>query len=379
MWSSTLAAMGHLFKVFQTWLVLVVGRFGQRLRVLIWLSSLLCAFGVAGCAPAVPASRPIPKERVFNVCWKPPELGPGVYFDFPTESGLAASTSGEEDPAHIRYVFKYAEDGPTKNLRLLPLSRVDAWCPHIPQPSILEVPAFEPEPAPCPVPVSIEERLSDARLLFGQTSDVPIRSPFFCDKQPRVAYSVEELISLRARNVAFHLGFENAYVLGKAVTIGAAESQAVINKSDSWLKRALTSDPGSLEQIQQRMADALNTIEPLPEYDDPILDGLVMAGYQAGFEQGKFEVEAKLFAIDVGVMLVEFALLEVALGPLGGARLLASAVSKGAKALTTAVKRLENIPIFIPIATNGVGDSFGLARSSLPFRRRRIGIVWRKR
>ncbi|MBK9266783.1 MAG: AHH domain-containing protein [Polyangiaceae bacterium] len=103
------------------------------------------------------------------------------------------------------------------------------------------------------------------------------------------------------------------------------------------------------------MADALNTIEPLPEYDDPILDGLVMAGYQAGFEHGKFEVEAKLFAIDVGVMLIEFALLEVALGPLGGARLLASAVSKGAKALTTAVKRLENIPIFIPGATNGVG------------------------
>ncbi|MBK9266784.1 MAG: hypothetical protein IPM54_44250 [Polyangiaceae bacterium] len=228
--------MGHLFKIFQACLVLVAGRLRQRLLVLVWLSSLLCAFGIAGCGSTVPESRSIPPERVFNVCWKPPELGPGVYFDFRTEDGVAVATSGEENPRHIKYVFKYAEDAPASNLRLLPLSRVDAWCPHIPQPSILEVPAFEPEPEPCIVPVSIEERLSDARLLFGQTSDVPIRSPFFCDKQPRVAYTVEELISLRTRNVAFHLGFEHAYVLGKAVTLGAAESQAVINKSDSWFE-----------------------------------------------------------------------------------------------------------------------------------------------
>jgi hypothetical protein len=66
-------------------------------------------------------------------------------------------------------------------------------------------------------------------------------------------------------------------------------------------------------------------------------------------------VEAKLFAIDVGVMLIEFAALEVALGPLGGAKFLASAASKGTKALAAAVSRLKNIPIFIPGAAGGAG------------------------
>jgi hypothetical protein len=74
--------------------------------------------------------------------------------------------------------------------------------------------------------------------------------------------------------------------------------QAVINKSDSWLKKVLTSDPGTLEQIQQRVADALNSIEAPPEYDDPILDSLSLSGFELGFENGKFEVKAKLFAID---------------------------------------------------------------------------------
>lgn len=47
--------------------------------------------------------------------------------------------------------------------------------------------------------------------------------------------------------------------------------------------------------------------------------------------------------------------MEVALGPLGGANALASAASKGGRALAKAVKRLENIPIFIPGAAGGVG------------------------
>ncbi|MBK9263145.1 MAG: hypothetical protein IPM54_25495 [Polyangiaceae bacterium] len=178
--------------------------------------------------------------------------------------------------------------------------------------------AFEPDPAPCPVPVSLEERPSDARLLFGQASNPPIRSPFFCDQQPRGVHG-GRIDVVAGSHLAYQSAYDQAYKTGKALALAEAEMQAVINKSDSWLKRALTSDPGTIEQIQQRVTDALNSIEPLPEYDDPTLESLAWAGYQAGFENGKFEVEAKLFAIDAGVMLIEFALLEVAMGPLGGA------------------------------------------------------------
>ena len=142
-----------------------------------------------------------------------------------------------------------------------------------------------------------------------------------------------------------------------ALTQAEADMQAVRNNERGWLKRAFTSDPGTLEQIQQRVANTLNSIEAPPEYDDPELDCLASLGFHIGFDNGKFEVEAKLFAIDVGVMLVEFAAMEVALGPLGGAKFLASAVSKGTKAMTAAVSRLKNIPIFIPGAAGGIGGA----------------------
>jgi hypothetical protein len=82
---------------------------------------------------------------------------------------------------------------------------------------------------------------------------------------------------------------------------------------------------------------------------------LAMAGYQAGFEDGQFDVEAKLFAIDAGILILEVVAMEVALGPLGGAKFLASAVSKGTKALKAAFVRVGDIPIFIPGAAGGAG------------------------
>ncbi|MBK9262149.1 MAG: hypothetical protein IPM54_20390 [Polyangiaceae bacterium] len=346
-----MAVMQHLLKLFS---VALLSLFRRLPHLLVWLTSVLCALWATGCASAVPVSRSIPPERVFNVCWKPPELGPGVYFDFRTEDGVAASTSGEEDPRHIKYVYKYDADAPASHLRLLPLSRVDAWCPHIPQPSILEVPAFEPEPEPCIVP------RSDAQHLLGQTSEVPIRSPFLCDKQPRMAFTPQELMLMRARNLAYQSAYDLANKNGKAYAYAAAEMEELLNKDASWLKRAFTSDPGKLEEIQKRITDALNSIEELPEYSDPGLDSLAMAGYQLGFENGKFEVEAKLFAIDAGILILEVVALEIALGPLGGAKLLASAATKGTKAMKAAFTRVGNIPIFIPGATNGLG---GLVRA----------------
>jgi hypothetical protein len=200
--------------------------------------------------------------------------------------------------------------------------------------------------------------------------------------------TTQEAILLRNKIEAWQESYNYAHKTKMALTYGEAKTEAVINKSDSWLKQALTSDPGSIEQIQQQLADTLNSIEEPPTYDDPILEGIALAGFNAGYDDGKFEVEAKLFAIDAGVMLIEFAAMEIALGPLGGAKLIASAVTKGAKvatvvagkgsqllnvattkggqALMAAMKRLENIPIFIPGAAGGAGGAVRLGAITKP-------------
>jgi A nuclease family of the HNH/ENDO VII superfamily with conserved AHH len=138
----------------------------------------------------------------------------------------------------------------------------------------------------------------------------------------------------------------------------------VINNDDGWLKRLFLSDPGTLEEIQERVAKQLDSIEPPPEYNNKYVDLAALSGFRVGFEDGKFEVEDKLYLIDVGVTLIEFAVLEIATAGVGGVAATAAragvkaakvATSAGSKALVAAMNRLENVPIFIPVATGGVG------------------------
>jgi hypothetical protein len=167
--------------------------------------------------------------------------------------------------------------------------------------------------------------------------------------------TTQEAILLRNKIEAWQEARDYAHKTSMALTIAKAQTEEVNSKGGSWLKHAFTSDPGTIEQIELRLANTLNSIGEPPEFDDPILEIIAMKGFYEGFDSGEFEVEANLFAIDTAVMLIEFAAMEIALGPLGGAKFLASAVSKGSKALKAAMVRLGDIPIFIPGAAGGAG------------------------
>lgn len=347
----------------------------------------MSSFVVVGCGPTMNemAALQIPKERVRNVCWKPAELtDDDDLFAFPSDDGMAVPL---KDRLGFRralsgggLVFRYNEAAPVRNLKLLPLSRAgDAWCTRIPRPT---EEAIQKLLDPCGAAASVADNAPAMKNLLGQTEQ-STRSPFFCDQRPRMAPTTQESISLLQRNNAYQGAYEQAEKIAKALTKAEAEMQAVINKSDGWLKRALTEDPGSIEQIQQRVADQLNLIEAPAEYDELYLEMLALAGYNAGFANGKFDVQAKLFAIDAGIFVLELIALEVALGPLGGAKAIVSVVGKGAKAVTmvaakssellaltstkggqalaAAMKRLENIPIFIPGAAGGMGAATTVA------------------
>jgi hypothetical protein len=167
--------------------------------------------------------------------------------------------------------------------------------------------------------------------------------------------TTQEAILLRNKIEAWQEARDYAHKTSMALTIAKAQTDEVNSKGGSWLKHAFTSDPGTIEQIELRLANTLNSIGDPPVFNDRGLELIAMRGFYEGFDSGEFEVEANLLAIDTAVMLIEFAAMEIALGPLGGAKFLASAVSKGTKALSAAVARLGEIPIFLPIAAGGGG------------------------
>ncbi len=329
---------------------------------------LLSACSVAGGSSMLPPMH-IPQSRVHEVCWKPSELDAvadttdttdtgetGEYFVLVDGEGAAVSSKNRHAFAReIKaggFIYKYVASAPIQNLRLVPLSRGDTWCNRIPKPTDEAVLKLLD---PCATAALMPDGQSVAKSLVAQTEGATYRSPILCNQQPQMQWTTQQTISILSRKLAFQQAYDNYHKNINAFTLAAAQLQAVINNSDSWLKRKLTSDPGTVEEIQQRATDALNSIEEPLVYGDRDLDDIALAGARAGFEMGRFEAEEQLFAIDAGVMILEMVALEVALGPLGGARFLASAVSKGTRALTAAVSRLENIPIFLPLANGGAG------------------------
>jgi hypothetical protein len=53
--------------------------------------------------------------------------------------------------------------------------------------------------------------------------------------------------------------------------------------------------------------------------------------------------------------VLDIAVTEVILGPLGGAKLAASGLAKGSKALKAAITKLGDIPIYVPVGVGGGG------------------------
>lgn len=344
-------------------LALSFGRLGTRVGpllrrhfafVALWTAIVTVGFTAVGCSPVVPmAPLQVPEAQVRLVCWDPPEKGTGdEYFVFPGNSDQAVSESREAAfLAEVRnggFIFKYMRGAPASSLNLIPLTRTDAWCEGIPEPLPWALPLLEA----CPQESALEMAPPAAKQFVAQSSDPAVKSPFFCNQQAHMAPTTQELMSLRARNAAYQEAYQQAGRIAKALTIAEAEMQEVLNKDDWTLRNLIASKPESIDAIQARVAHELESIEAPPAYDDTILDNLALAGFQRGFEDAKFKAEAALFAIDAGWLILDIAVAEVILGPLGGAKLAASGLSKGSKALNAALVRLGEIPIFLPV---GVG------------------------
>jgi hypothetical protein len=330
----------------------VAGLFAWRWLplLLMWLSSFLSATAVVGCTPQ---TNPVVAEKTVQgllrkVCWLPGELHPKTKnFVFLGNNGAAVS---DQDKAAFAsavvqagIIYEYDESAPVENLRLIPLTRPDAWCADVPKPTdeaVLRL--FDP----C-TDVVTQQNGSATKNVLAQFD---VKSTYFCGQNAQMPPTSQQLIMRREREAAFMAAYRQAQKIGLALTQAQADMLRVINNDDGWLKRLFLSDPGTVEEIQLRVAKQLDSIEPPPEYNNKYLDTVALTGFRVGFEDGKFEVEDKLYLIDVGVTLIEFAVLELATAGVGGVAATAAragvkaakvATSAGSKALVAAMNRLE--------------------------------------
>jgi hypothetical protein len=130
--------------------------FGLLLRrnlapAILALVTLLSACSVGGGSSTLPPFH-VPQNRVHEVCWKASELDAvadtidttdtgdtGEYFVLVDGDGAAISSKNRHAFAReIKaggFIYKYVESAPIQNLRVIPLSRTDAWCNRIPRPT----------------------------------------------------------------------------------------------------------------------------------------------------------------------------------------------------------------------------------------------------
>ena len=84
----------------------------------ICLVSVMLALTPVGCGSIVGAKAPsIPSELVREVCWAPPGVGIEQYFVF---RFLSSTPTVGDEIARGELIFRYTEQGPVKNVRLIP-------------------------------------------------------------------------------------------------------------------------------------------------------------------------------------------------------------------------------------------------------------------
>ena len=218
---------------------------------LLALTTLLSACAVVGGSSTLPPVH-IPQEQVREICWEPPnphddadtidttDTGDvGKFFVFINDKDVVYSKNRWGFAGAVReggFIYKYVESAPIENLRLIPMSRTDTWCSRIPKPTDEAVLKLID---PCATASWTPDGRSAAKNLIGQTEGATYRSPILCNQQPQMQWTTQQTTSILSRKIAFQEAYDNAHKTAMELTRATAQMQAVINKSDSWLKRAL--------------------------------------------------------------------------------------------------------------------------------------------
>ncbi|HRI72297.1 MAG TPA: hypothetical protein PK156_49020, partial [Polyangium sp.] len=82
----------------------------------------------------------IAQGLVRKVCWLPEEQDPELkYFVFAGDNGEIVSdqdkSAFESAVTQAGLIYEYDKSAPVENLRLIPLTRPDAWCTRVPRPT----------------------------------------------------------------------------------------------------------------------------------------------------------------------------------------------------------------------------------------------------
>lgn len=321
------------------------------------LLNLACA----GAAPPVEST--VQAKHDFGVCTRDPDVDPRATkwsYATPLEPAVSNLHPYQFNRALVESGVSYHYDpfAPARSVKVLPIRLSNLPCDRMHKVALEMLPLRPCSGDICalsfPTEIALPNDSGACRLeksrasvdtvpgnWFGQTEPV-VRSRYFCETEPVVPRNATVRILDKEGEIAWLDAYAYGYRVSLLLAQAEADAQAFINHNDPWIVKLFKKDPGSVDAIMLRVASALDAIPEPRLYDREYSAMLAADGYASGSRQGAFEVEAKLLLIEAAATIAEVALMEIAMGPLGGANVLRAAVS-----------RIGNIPVFIPGAIGG--------------------------
>jgi hypothetical protein len=357
------------------------------------VSALLLACGATPAYTQGPWVQTMPNgTHVFRVCRRHPRVDPVAPYWYDEGDGTPR-TAFEPlaellESRSVEAVFIHDPYAPPESRKLLGSKFDKLPCdkppppPPPPPPPAKKIEAEGPTPAPAErAEKSGEEAHTTVRTVtrrsvtrpsdrprsrppdqrfIGQTAPTPAPTPGQKVPDPPPppgrTYSEQKANAARmdaeaeARRTGERIGRAWGETLGKADEARDTLDGIMGGGFDELLRR----NPKLAEELQTGLAQKLNAIPDLPEYDDERLGNIAWEAFLKGYGKGLDDAKLKfgiLNTLATGMLLV---------AP-GAAIALETA---GAKALRAALQRLKDIPIFLPTAAGGPGAF--LRRAKMP-------------
>lgn len=134
--------------------------------------------------------------------------------------------------------------------------------------------------------------------------------------------------------------------VGSVLTVCELETERMARQPDNEILAGFNMiDPEEIEAAYAKCVKELETLPPMPLFEDPHLAMAASLGFKERYGDGVDEIIYRLWAIEIALAVFETAVT-------GGAELIEVAVTRGIRASLSVVRRM---PIFIPGAIGGGG------------------------
>lgn len=188
------------------------------------------------------------------------------------------------------------------------------------------------------------------KLYVGQFA--PSKEALGSAGQPRCPQRPEAFITEMDKKFVKDGAQDVGKTLAKAVVSCDAAMQSLTEKTDPHLAAIQNAHPRAIETVLENCQNDLAAVPMIPAYESPELVGIAKAAFEEGFQAGVDEAFRRILLIEVGLSVLEVVFFETI--PIIEVAMVRS--------IRRSVDAVREMPLFLPVALNGMGVSVKVGR-----------------